>query len=58
MDDLIKDDPSTQKLPKGPKLRLGPVAPVAEPVGNTLTMGVGHNTYRPDIYRTTEGYHN
>lgn len=56
--DYLKDDPSTEKLPKGPKVKLGPVAPVAERTDAAFSLGTGHNTFRPDIYRTSEGYLN
>lgn len=54
-------NPTLEVKPNVPKIKLGPVTsgPEAQAGGKGnefATVSSSHNTYRPDIYRTSEGY--
>lgn len=41
-----------------PKIKLGPTAEPTTGDADFTALSTGHNTFRPDIYRTSEGYLN
>lgn len=58
MDYLKNANPNTEQKPKAPKIKLGPVADATGGDDGFANLSTGHNTFRPDIYRTSEGYLN
>lgn len=58
MDYLKTPNPDIEKKPTAPKIKLGPVARTSEGAGDFVARSASHNTFRPDIYQTSEGYLN
>lgn len=58
MDYLKSTNTDIERRPNIPKIKLGPTAETNEGSGNFVNLSSGHNTFRPDIYRTSEGYLN
>lgn len=55
--DYLKDaNPDLDQKPKAPKVKLGPVAETSQGDTGFAAVSASHNTFRPDIYRTSEGY--
>lgn len=58
MDYLNNPNPDAEQKPKAPKIKLGPVQQSTPSDDNYAAVSSSHNTFRPDIYRTSEGYLN
>lgn len=54
--------PTNRRVNRKPKLKLGPTAQDGAAVSSAAvqqqTAASGHNVFRPDIYRVSEGYLN